>query len=250
MLRPISTDEGGGMSIGLLAGLGALALVDSTSFGTLLIPIWLMLTPGRVRAGRVVVFLATVSAFYFLLGVLLTTGVARFSDQISDALEATPVQVVQLGLGLAMVALAFWIGRGTSDEEPGRLLRWRERAVGEQGSVRGLMSLALTAAVVEAGSMVPYLAAIGLIGSSDLGWTSTLLVLAGYCLVMVLPALLLLAGRLGASRFVEPLLRRINDWMVRTGRENTAWIVGIIGFLLAANALDGLGVLQQIDAWS
>lgn len=149
-----------------------------------------------------------------------------------------------------MVALAFRIGRGTSEAEPGRLLWWRERAVGEQGSVRGLMTHALTAAVIEAGSMVPYLAAIGLIGASDLGWGSTLAILAGYGLVMVLPAMTLLAGRLGASGAVDPVLRKINDWMIRNGRDNTAWIVGIIGFLLTANALDGLGVLQQIDEWS
>ncbi len=236
------------MSVSLLAGLVVLALVDSTSFGTLLIPIWLMLAPGRVRAARVLVFLATVAAFYFALGVLLTAGVARFSDEIADALDTTPAQAAQLVFGVGLVVLAFRIGRGGSGEEPGRLLRWRERAVGEEGSARGLMTLALTAALVEAGSMVPYLAAIGLIGSSDLGWAPTLAVLAGYCVVMVLPAVVLLAGRLGAARVVEPLLRRVNDWMVRTGRENTAWILGIVGFLLAANALDGLGVLAQIDS--
>ena len=238
------------MGTGLLAALAVLALVDSTSFGTLLIPIWLMLAPGRVRAGRVLVFLATVATFYFLLGILLATGVARFSDEISGALDSTPVQIVQLGLGVVMVVLAFRIGRGTSTEEPGRLLQWRERAVGEDGSVRGLMTLALTAALVEAGSMVPYLAAIGLIGAADLSWTSVLVVLVGYSLVMVLPAAILLAGRLGASGVVQPILQRINDWMIRTGRENTAWIIGIIGFVLAANALDGFGVLQQIDEWS
>ena len=38
-----------------VAGLGSLvvlALIDSTSFGTLLIPVWFMLAPGRVRPGR------------------------------------------------------------------------------------------------------------------------------------------------------------------------------------------------------
>ena len=112
------------------------------------------------------------------------------------------------------------------------------------------MTLALTAAVIEAGSMVPYIAAIGLIGTANLGWASTLLVLVGYSLVMILPAVVLLIGRLGAATTVQPVLQRVNDWMLRTGRENTAWVVGIIGFLLAGHALDGLGVLQQIDEWS
>ena len=58
------------MTLALLGPLVVLALVDSTSFGTLLIPIWLMLAPGRLKAGRILVFLATVAAgpVYRLLG--------------------------------------------------------------------------------------------------------------------------------------------------------------------------------------
>jgi len=238
------------MSLTLLGALVVLALIDSTSFGTLLIPIWLMLAPGRLRAGRVLVFLATVATFYLLLGVLLTAGVVRFSDQITDALSTTPLQVVLLGLGITLIVVAIRVGRGRGSGESGRLLRWRERAVGEEGSIGGLITLALTAALIEAGSMVPYIAAIGLIGMADLGWAPTLLVLVGYCLVMILPAVVLLGGRLGAAAKVEPVLQRVNGWMLRTGRENTAWVLGIIGFLLAGNALEGLGVLEQIDAWS
>ncbi|MCP9786755.1 hypothetical protein [Cyanobium sp. N5-Cardenillas] len=51
------------MTIERLAPLVALALIDSTSFGTLLIPLWLMLVPGRPRSGRIVLFLGTVAAF-------------------------------------------------------------------------------------------------------------------------------------------------------------------------------------------
>lgn len=234
----------------LVGGLIVLALIDSTSFGTLLIPIWLMLAPGRIRAGRILVFLGTVATFYLALGLVLVAGVARFSDEISDALDTTPVQIVQLILGLVLLAAGVRTGTRKDRESSGRMLRWRERAVGDEGSTAGLMTLAVTAAVIEAGSMLPYIAAIGLIGTADLAGPVTLAVLVGYCLVMVLPALVLLAGRMGAARVVEPVLRRINEWMERTGRENTAWLLGIVGVILAANALDGLGVLDQIDSWS
>lgn len=232
------------MTLAVLGTLAVLALVDSTSFGTLLIPIWLMLAPGRVRVARIVVFLATVAAFYLVLGILLTAGVAAFSDQLSDALDTTPVQVVMLIGGVALVVAAFRIGRAKDTGEPGRLTAWRERAVGDEGSVGGLMALAVTAAVIEAASMVPYLAAIGIIGTADLSWPLTFLVLAGYCVVMILPALVLLVGRIGAARLVEPLLRRVNDWMVRNGRENTAWILGIIGVYVAVIGAAGLGLID------
>jgi hypothetical protein len=231
------------MTLVLLSTLIFLALVDSTSFGTLLIPIWLMLAPGRLRPGRILVFLGTVAAFYLVLGIALVSGVARFSDQITDALDTRPVQVAQVVLGAALLGAGVLVGARKDAQGSGRLLRWRERAVGEGGSTRGLMLLALTAALIEAASMVPYLAAIGLLGTSDLSWPATVGVLAGYCLVMVLPALVLLAGRIGAAGLVEPLLQRINDWMARTGRENTAWVLGIIGVLIASSALQSLGVL-------
>lgn len=238
------------MDLAILGPLVLLALIDSTSFGTLLIPIWLMLAPGRLRPWRIIIFLATVAAFYVLLGLALVAGLEAFSDKLSDAFETKPVLIAQVIIGVAMVVLAFRLPGGKSTGEPGRLAAWRERAVGEEGSVGGLMTLAVTAALIEAASMVPYLVAIGLIGTADLSWPVTILVLAGYCAVMVLPALLLLAARIGASTKVEPVLQRINGWMVRNGPENTAWIIGIVGFYAAAYALVDLGVADQIDSWS
>lgn len=232
------------MTLALLSTLVVLALVDSTSFGTLLIPIWLMLAPGRLRPGRIIVFLATVAAFYLALGLLLVAGVASFADELADAFDARPVQVAQVLVGAALLAAGLWVGsRRKRGGGSGRLMRWRERAVGDEGSTRGLMTLALTAALIEAASMVPYLAAIGLIGTSDLSGALIAVTLVGYCLVMVLPALVLLAGRALAAEHVQPVLQRVNDWMVRTGQENTAWVLGIIGVLIASSALQELGVL-------
>ncbi|MFC5678801.1 GAP family protein [Aeromicrobium endophyticum] len=231
------------MTIALLGTLVVLALVDSTSFGTLLIPIWLMLAPGRLRPGRILVFLGTVAAFYLVLGLLLVAGVASFADELSDAFDTRPVQIAQVVVGAALLAAGLWVGRRAGSGGSGRLMRWRERAVGDEGSVRGLMTLALTAALIEAASMVPYLAAIGLIGTSDLRGPAIVATLVGYCLVMVLPAVVLLVGRVFAARHVQPLLQRINDWMARTGQENTAWILGIIGVLVASSALQELGVM-------
>ena len=237
------------MTLALLGGLVVLALIDSTSFGTLLIPIWLMLAPGRLKPSRLLIFLGTVAAFYFVLGLLLAAGVNAFSDQLKDALETKPVQVVQLALGVVLVVMAFRVGRKKEPGEGGRITRWRQSAMSEEGSTKALMSLALGATVLEAASMVPYLAAIGLLSTADLSWPVMAAVLAAYCMVMIAPALVLLAGRILAQKRIEPLLQRVNDWMVRNAAENTGWILGIIGFLLAANALEGLGVLAQIEGW-
>lgn len=246
------------MTLVLAGSLVALALIDSTSFGTLLIPIWLLLAPGKLRASRVLVFLGTVAAFYFLVGLILLAGAGIFLSAGSELLDSPVAARVQLVLGVGLVVLSFFIGKKKVNEDgspkPGRMLRWRERAMGEgvgRGTILSLTALALGAALLEVATMLPYLAAIGLVGGSGMGFGLQVGVLAGYCVVMILPALVLLAGRLVARSRVEPLLIRISRWMEKSGAEASAWIVGILGFLIARDALQRLpdigGVFQFLQ---
>lgn len=85
--------------------------------------------------------------------------------------------------------------------------------------------------------MLPYLGATALISRADLSPWESAGVLAGYCFVMLLPALVLLALRVVARRVIEPLLVKVGSWMERSAGETTAWIVGIVGFLVARDAL-------------
>lgn len=110
------------------------------------------------------------------------------------------------------------------------------------GSLVALVGLALAAAGIETASMVPYLSAIGLLTASDLTLTSGIPVLVGYCLVMILPALVLLALRVLAYRWVRGPLERLEAWMSRSAASMTAWIVGILGVLLALDALGRVGI--------
>jgi len=257
--------DGAGLPLAALAGvLVVLALIDSTSFGTLLVPVWLLLAPGRLRAGRVLVYLATVAGFYLAVGIVVMLGAGAFLDRFGDALDTRAAGVVQLLLGIALFALSFRFDgkRAARRAEqaaaegrtpaPGRLSRWRERALGIEaegagGAVRTrtsllpLVGLALGAAAVEVGSMLPYLAAIGLLTTSDVAWPASAGVLAAYCVVMVAPALLLLGGRVVAARAVDPLLRRLDRWLTKNAAEMTGWVLGILGVLLALNAMGRLG---------
>lgn len=265
-------DLGGLEGAGLAAMAGALvvlALVDSTSFGTLLVPVWLLMAPGRPRPGRLLAYLGTVAAFYLVVGVVVMLGAGAFLDRYGEVLDSRPVVIVQLLLGIGLFALSFRFdgkrARARAEREgarPGRLVRWRERAMGVEAADDGvpaapgtlpvatvrprtsalpLMGLALGAAALEVGTMLPYLAAIGLISTSGLATGTSVGVLAAYCVVMVAPALLLLAGRLVAARAVDPLLRRLDRWLSRNAAEMTGWVLGIVGVLLALDAMGRLG---------
>lgn len=105
-----------GMTLELLAQLGVLALIDSTSIGTLVIPVWLLLRPGSRRtAGRTLVYLAVVGVFYFLIGLVLlsgATGVLGAAGGTAGVLLEFPVVAWgMLLLGAGMLAWSFSDGK-------------------------------------------------------------------------------------------------------------------------------------------
>lgn len=234
-----------------LLGLVVLALVDSTSFGTLLIPVWFLLAPGRPRVARLLVFLAVVVAMYLALGVALVAGAGALLDRAAELGDSQPAAVAQALVGAALFAGSFLVTRDRGEHEdgsPGRVLRWRDRAMGADGArgVAPLVGLAVGAVLLEVATMLPYLAATGIIASADLGWAGRLAVLAAYCLVMVLPALVLAGLRVGLRRRVEPWLRRLGAWLQRTGAETTSWILGIVGVLVVLDALPRIELLADL----
>ncbi|MGF1647858.1 MAG: GAP family protein [Kineosporiaceae bacterium] len=234
------------MDLALAGSLLLLALIDSTSIGTLLVPLWLLLAPGRVRAGRVVLFLATVAAFYLAVGLVLVAGLAGLADDAARVIEGPAATRVQLVVGVALLVASFLVPTGRQGRSGGRAQRWRDRAMSGDGGVAGLVGLALVAAALEIATMLPYLGALGLVGTSDLAWPGRVAVLAGYCLVMVVPALVLTAARVVAGARVEAPLQRLAGWLQRTSGETLAWIVGIVGFLLARDAVVRL---PELTAW-
>lgn len=227
--------------------LAVLALTDSLSFGTLLVPIWLLMTPGRVRPHRILLYLGTVTAVYYGIGIALMAGGRFVIDGATGLLHTTAATAARLVVGAALLAASFALDTKAARaraaeraERSGRLSRWRERAMGESAA-SALAGLAVAAALLEVASMLPYLVATGVIAEQTPGWPTALMVLAGYCLLMVAPALLLTAGRLVARSAVEMPLKRLDTWLTRNARSTTLWIIGVAGFFLAATALQDLG---------
>ncbi|MFC3898552.1 GAP family protein [Lentzea rhizosphaerae] len=216
------------MTLGLVAALAGLALIDSTSIGTLFIPIWLMLTPGRLKLSRVGVYLGTITVFYFVVGVLIVLG----ASQVIDHLDNDVALWIQLVIGVFLFAISF---RFDSKKKP-NTGKWQDR-INANGSVPALAGIALLAGVVELATMLPYLGAIGMMSASGLKPAQIGLLLAGYCLVMIVPAVLLLGGRLAMRGRIEPLLTRISTWFAKNGASTTGWILGIAGFLVARDAV-------------
>lgn len=245
--------EGASVDLVVLVGLAGLALVDSTSFGTLVIPLVLLVQP-RVQPGRIALYLATIGAFYLVLGLVLFGGATWARSALSGAGDAlssttsTTAYIIQTVIGAGLFALSFRYdakpvaGRKAARQgRPTRLERWREAAMGERASVGAVITLALGAGVVEAASMLPYLAAIGILTTADVSLSTGAAVLTGYVLVMLAPALILLIARLAIGGRLESPLTRVRDWMVRHTAGALGWVIGIVGVLLVLDAVRVLG---------
>lgn len=231
-----------------LLALAGLALVDSTSVGTLVIPV-VMLAHPRVRAVRVLLYLATISVFYLALGVALLLGAGVLEDAWDSLAGNQLVDWAQLTVGALMLVGSFWPdtpwgkqarARRESAETPSRASRWAEVIAADESGPSMVLGIALVAGLIEAASMLPYLGAVALIASSDLHFPAQVSVLAGYVVAMSLPALVLLGVRLAAHSLLTPWLERLSTWL--GGRVGGAlwWVVGILGFLLLADAASRL----------
>lgn len=276
--------------------LALLALIDGLSVGTLLIPVFLLLHPGRVHARRILLYLVTIAAFYLLVGLLFLWGLVNLVDVASDFLASPAGLIIRLLVGGALLITAFVMPTGDKSAaaaspsaslsasasvlpgtdlptayeasgssittpppapaavaEPraraGRITRWRERLLDPRTRGTAVMAVAVAAGLVEVATMLPYIVAMTMLADAGFDTPLRVLSLVGYCALMILPAVVLLVLRLVAAPLVQRPLERFAAWMERTGAENTAWIIGIIGFLIARSAATELGLFQAIGSF-
>ncbi|WP_113761963.1 GAP family protein [Arthrobacter sp. AQ5-05] len=254
---------------GLFASLAVLALIDATSIGTLVIPVWLVLRAkprGDLRSA--LAYLGVLGSFYLAVGLLLLGGVDLVSREFTGALLGSwTFRWAVLLLGAGMLAWSFRknpdnaraasgavpAGAGRSAADTGRAPapaqgtacqagqgaegRWARRLDTALASPWGIAGLGVTAGLLELPTMLPYPGAIGLLPQSpySLPVQSGLLVL--YCLVMLLPGAAVIGIRAVAGpRFQGPLVR-LSAWLAKSSPQWLPWIVGILGFLMARSSL-------------
>ncbi|MFD3517640.1 GAP family protein [Streptomyces sp. NPDC058657] len=227
------------MNSGLLLSLTGLALLDSVSIGTLFVPVWLMLSPARVGTSRIVVYLGSIAAFYLGVGLLVVLGADAVFSAASEVLESRTALWIQLVAGVALFLLSFRFAPRKGEAKSAQkdaAGRWHARTEARSSSVLWIVGLALLAALMEVATMLPYLGAIGLLTTSGLAGASVVALLAGYCLIMVLPATLLLLAWTVARDRTRPLLDRLGAWLSQRADGALGWVLGIVGFLVARDA--------------
>jgi len=237
-----------------------LALIDSTSIGTLIIPLWLLLRAGRQAIGKVLAYLLVLAGFYWVIGVLLRSGLLLIDPGF---FEHRFFRLAGMVIGVLMVIWALTYrtdaqkeararkttvpdGGAPKDQVPGtmqaseqlpRRLRGRVGSALDTGT--GVIVLALFAGLLELPTMLPYLAAVGVMQGAGWGTGMQLLALIGYCWVMIVPALALVAARALAGQRIEAWMQKMGAKASAYAQETLGWVVGIGGYLLIRASLSG-----------
>lgn len=84
-----------------------LALTDSLSFGTLLVPVWLLMAPGKMHPHRILLYLSTVAAVYYGIGIVLMAGGRALLEGATGLLDSPTALVARLAIGVALLILSF-----------------------------------------------------------------------------------------------------------------------------------------------
>ena len=218
----------------LLPAIVGLAVVDSINPSALLATIVLLLR-GKPARPLVAVYVAAILVTYFAVGLALTLGLGLTPQAL---VESDAAYLAQGVLGAAMLAYAVLApGRG---RERGPAAGPRLPAVHRPAAV---FALGMAVTVVELPTALPYLGAVGAITRADLAVGDWLPLLVTYNLIFVLPPLALLAAHVALGDRAGAVLERLRSRLGGATREGLLWLLGLVGFLLLADALGHFRVI-------
>lgn len=236
--------------------LAVLALIDSTSIGTLVIPLWLLLRRNTANMGaKVTAYLGVLGTFYLGVGIALLLGATALLESFSSSAQSLGDLPAVRWIAAALAAgLIIWGFTSTKKkrEATAQNTRWGTRIDTALASPAGLVSLALVAGALELPTMLPYLAAVGLLTNASIAVVPSMGVLALYCLIMLAPALALTAARLGFKDRLDPLLTTLSTKLSAWTADAAKWIAAIVGILILRWAAFSPGspildILQRIE---
>lgn len=213
------------MSSIIVGSVLGLALLDTLSPTVVGVTLYVLLARPPRRGVLLTVYLGTVAAAYFALGVVLMLGLGAILPAINPAVGAW----VQGAAGVATFIGSWFIpGRKNPDGTaiPARPL-----------TARSLALLGLGTWLFEFYTAVPYFAAIGVMTSANLKPAAWLLLLGAYVTIMILPGIVI---QLVWGFLSTQTRQRLEQWQNRLdagSRTTLSWIVGIAGVLIFLDAL-------------
>ncbi|EPD88713.1 GAP family protein [Paenibacillus sp. HGH0039] len=218
------------MSLELLVSVGGLALLDTLSPTTLGVTVYLLLTEKERLSTRLMIYLVTVAAFYFFVGVAFMLGMDMLLAAFSSIFQNRIVSWVTLIIGGILFIASFYYPESKKSDLP------RSKSK----SKTSMIALGFSTSLIEVGTALPYFAAIGLMTTSNLAVFQWLPILAGYNFIMVLPPLIVFSLHLLLGRVMQRPLEKLQIKISKHSGSAISWIMCIVGLILIFNSLDYL----------
>jgi len=218
------------MSLELLVSIGGLALLDTLSPTTLGVTVYLLLTEKERLSSRLMIYLVTVAAFYFFVGVAFMLGMDMLLAAFSSIFQNRIVSWVTLIIGGILFIASFYYPESKKSDLP------RLKSI----SKTSMIVLGFSTSLIEVGTAFPYFAAIGLMTTSNLAVFQWLPILAGYNFIMVLPPLIVFSLHLLLGSVMQRPLEKLQIKISKHSGSAISWIMCIVGLILIFNSLDYL----------
>ncbi|MFF2158231.1 GAP family protein [Paenibacillus chitinolyticus] len=218
------------MSLELLVSVGGLALLDTLSPTTLGVTVYLLLTEKERLSSRLMIYLVTVAAFYFFVGVAFMLGMDVLLAAFSSIFQNRIVSWVTLIIGGILFIASFYYPESKKSDLP------RPKSK----SKTSMIALGFSTSLIEVGTAFPYFAAIGLMTTSNLAVIQWLPILAGYNFIMVLPPLIVFSLHLLLGHVMQRPLEKLQIKISKHSGSAISWIMCIVGLILIFNSLDYL----------
>lgn len=198
----------------------------------------LYLVTTGARTGKVFTYIASVFVAYFTIGLLLLLGLTSLLNAFQGVFENTVAYLVQAVIGAAMLIYSFSPNKRELQSDG------VESKAPRSQSFVAMFLLGVTITVAEFPTAFPYLGAIGILNSLELPFLGWLPLLFGYNLIFVAPPLLLFGAYRVLGGRHRAWFERYEKRLKYEARETMLWIIGIVGFLLLADALKRLEVFN------
>lgn len=214
-----------------------LALIDSINPSAIVVTLYLLSTAGPRAPVQVLVYVGAIFVTYFLLGVMLMSGVASLLPLLGGVLAGRSGLVVQSLIGLVLLVYSLTASSNRGTERP--IARPSTRTYG------ALVLLGVSVTAMELPTAVPYFAAIALMTEAGLPFRTWAPLLCVYNIIFVLPPIALLVGRLVLQARLAETYAALQQTLESGARETALWVAGLVGGTLLATGVIELVALSR-----
>lgn len=209
------------------------SLVDILSPGVLAVTAYLLLTQPNQFSSHLLVFLFITQFGYFLVGLLLYFGGDSLLKGIGQLSEFDFINWFYMLFGAIIALISFSKPKDTTKK---RLISFIPQKI----TMKGIIVLGIIVFLIEFITALPYFYSILLMNHLTIEPSSSIFIIIGYNLVMVLPSLLLLGVNIMFKEKLQQFLNKIRSKLIEAPISSLLVAIGIVGAVFFNIGLRGI----------